>query len=262
MRFDLVTLCPSLFNSFLGESLIGKALDKRAFEVRVIDIRDYTQDRHRTADDRPFGGGPGMVLRPEPVSRAIRWALATAPEKSRSRVVLLTPSGRPLNQSRVEEFSRLDHLVLVCGRYEGVDERVSRSLIDDEISIGDYVLSGGEVPAMVVIEAVARLLPGVLGKSESTVEETFQQGLLEYPQYTRPRVFEQMEVPEVLLSGDHAAIRLWRLRQSLVRTLKRRPDMLDRARLSPQAVELLREAELEVEEKNNEKSLDFQEAGE
>lgn len=256
MRFDIITLFPSLFESFLQESLIGKALEKRAFEVRVIDIRDFTNDRHRTADDRPFGGGPGMVLKPEPVAGAIRYASGER-GVSEKRVVLMTPSGRPLNQEKVEELSLLDHLVVVCGRYEGIDYRINELLIDEEISIGDYVLSGGEVPAMVLMEAVTRLLPGVLGKMESTDEETFRNGLLEYPHYTRPRVFEGREVPEVLLSGDHAAIKKWRLEASLRRTLEQRPEMLDSAKLTAEERNVLGEIQSEAGEKKFKNFLDF-----
>jgi len=250
--FDLVTLFPSLFDSFLGQSLIGKALEKKAFDVRVIDIRDFSKDKHRTADDRPFGGGPGMVLKPEPVAQAVSHALESAPGKAETRVVLLSPAGEALNQAKVEAYAALDHLILVCGRYEGVDERVSRTLVDEEISVGDYILSGGEVPAMVLVEAVGRLLPGVLGKSESTEEETFASGLLEYPHYTRPRIFQGLAVPEVLISGDHAAIRDWRRQESLRRTLHRRPEMLARAPLSAQDRQVLERLREEME-----KGLDF-----
>ena len=239
MRFDLITLFPGLFDSFLRESLIGKALEKRAFEVELTDIRDFTRDRHRTADDRPFGGGPGMVLKPGPVSRAVEAALEAGPGRPASRVILLTPVGRPLTQAKVGELAGLEHLVLICGRYEGVDQRVSDLFVDEEISVGDFVLSGGEVPAMALIEAVARLLPGVLGKEESTVEETFEAALLEYPQYTRPRVFRGLEAPPVLLSGDHEAVRLWRRRQALLRTAARRPDLLAEKELSAEDKKLL-----------------------
>ncbi|MBU2546953.1 MAG: tRNA (guanosine(37)-N1)-methyltransferase TrmD [Proteobacteria bacterium] len=239
MRLDVLTLFPTIFESFLGESLISKALDKGTFEVHLVDIRDFTEDRHRTVDDRPFGGGPGMVLRPEPLARAIAASRENAPRETGARVVILTPAGRRLDQAKVLEYAGLEHLVLVCGRYEGVDERVARTLVDEEISVGDYVLSGGEVPAMIVIEAVTRLLPGVMGKAESAQEETFAGGLIEYPQYTRPRRFMDLEVPEVLISGDHEAVRVWRRRQSLRRTLDRRPDLLDKARLTPEDRELL-----------------------
>ncbi|MFH1134456.1 MAG: tRNA (guanosine(37)-N1)-methyltransferase TrmD [Pseudomonadota bacterium] len=248
MRFDVATLFPAIFDSFLAESLIGKGLAAEAFQVRIIDIRDFALDKHHTADDRPFGGGPGMVLKPEPLAGAIEFALAGTVDRSRTKVVLLTPAGAPLTQAKVGEYSDLDQLVLVCGRYEGVDERVNRLFIDEEISVGDYVLSGGEVPAMVLIEAVARLLPGVLGKSESVEEETFSQGLLEYPQYTRPRVFRGLAVPETLLSGDHAAIRTWRLRESLRRTLLGRPEMLKRVCLTPEQTKVLRGIRLEHDE--------------
>ena len=196
MRFDIITLFPAMFESFLRESLIGKALEKGAFEARVTDIRDHTTDRHRTADDRPFGGGAGMVLKPEPIVSAVETLLAEKNDRSNARVILLSPSGYPLTQAKVEELAQLDRLVLICGRYEGVDDRVSRLVVDEELSIGDYVMQGGELGAMVIVEAVARLLPGVLGKQESVEEETFQDGLLEYPHYTRPREFRSLEVPE------------------------------------------------------------------
>lgn len=251
MRFDLITLFPRMFDSFLAESLIGKALEKEIFEVRVVDIRDFACDRHHTADDRPFGGGPGMVLKAGPLAGAITESLKTAP-LGRTRVILLTPGGAPLTQDKVEDLAGYDHLVLICGRYEGVDERVVRLYVDEEISVGDYVLCGGEVPAMVVVEAAARLLPGVLGKMESTDEESFTSGLIEYPHYTRPRVFEGLDVPEVLLSGDHAAIRSWRLRQSLRRTLDRRPDLIRPEELSGEARKALNEIRAETGKKTRE----------
>ena len=245
MRFDVLTLFPEIFNSFLKESLIGKALSKRAFELEVTDIRDFSTDRHKTVDDRPFGGGPGMVLKPEPVVSAVQTVLDSFPVANR-RVFLLAPSGRTLTQKKVRELAGLDHLVLVCGRYEGIDERVG-CVIDEVLSIGDYVLSGGEVPAMVVVEAVARLLPGVLGKFESVEEESFADGLLEYPHYTRPRIFNGREVPETLLSGDHAAIKRWRLKESLKRTLNRRPDLIQTADLDLEGLKILDELRREAE---------------
>ena len=245
MLFSLVTLFPDFFTSFLQESLIGRALATGAFSVNVVDIRDFTEDRHRTVDDRPFGGGPGMVLKPEPVCRAVAAALESE-QGGNHRVVLLTPAGHPLNQAKVRELSELDHLVLVCGRYEGVDERVSRLVVDEEISIGDFVLSGGEVPAMVVVEAVTRLLPGVLGKTESLVDETFSDGLLEYPHYTRPREYQGLDAPEVLLSGDHQAIKIWRLKESLKRTMNRRPDLLAGLDLSFEERKILDEIKEEI----------------
>jgi len=259
--FDLVTLFPGMFDSFLRESLIGKALEKGIFSVRVIDIRDFAADKHRTADDRPFGGGPGMVLKPEPTAGAVRFARRSGPETGRGMVVLLTPAGETLTQAKVEALARLDHLILICGRYEGVDERISQSLVDEEISVGDYVLAGGEVPAMLLVEAAARLLPGVVGKMEFAQEETFSDGLLEYPHYTRPRVFQGLEVPEVLLSGDHAAIRAWRRRESLRRTLSRRPDLLLKAGLSSEDARYLEEIRRERgEAEGRTKELDFSKA--
>ncbi|MBF0528426.1 MAG: tRNA (guanosine(37)-N1)-methyltransferase TrmD [Deltaproteobacteria bacterium] len=240
MRFEVLTLFPGLFDSFLRESIMGKALTKGLFEVRLVNVRDYADDRHKTADDRPFGGGPGMVLKPEPLTRVINAVMNGRP-CGRSRIILLSPAGTRLTQGKIRELSGYDHLVLVCGRYEGIDERVVETLIDEDISIGDYVLSGGELPAMVVMEAVARFIPGVLGKEESTREETFTNGLLEYPQYTRPRVFEGLEVPETLLSGNHAAIRTWRLKESLRRTLIRRPDLLSKIELTSDQESLLKD---------------------
>ncbi len=258
MLFDVVTLFPALFDSFLRESLIGKALEKRIFDIRVTDIRDFTEDKHRTADDRPFGGGPGMVLKPEPVAGAIGHCKSTVSDEAKTRVILLSPAGRTLSQALVESYASLDHLILVCGRYEGIDQRVSEALVDDEISVGDYVLSGGEIPAMVLIEAVGRLLPGTLGKFESTEEETFSSGLLEYPHYTRPRDFRGLTVPDVLLSGDHEAIRRWRRLESLRRTLLRRPEMLSRASLTAEDLQILEQVRAEAEaEALSEKMLDF-----
>jgi tRNA (guanine37-N1)-methyltransferase len=231
MRFDVLTIFPDLFASFLRESLIGKALAAALFEVEVTDIRDFTADRHRTVDDRPFGGGPGMVMKPEPLVAAVESVRSRAGPAD-SLTVLLTPAGRPLTQAKVRAMAGLDQLILVCGRYEGVDQRVTELVVDEELSVGDYVLSGGEIPAMLVIEAVARLLPGVVGKFESTQDDTFSAGLLEYPHYTRPRTFRGLSAPEVLLSGDHARVRTWRLEQAIRRTRARRPDLLDGADLT------------------------------
>ena len=232
MLFDLVTLFPDLFDSFLRSSLIGKALSGNVLEIRLVNIRDFTSDRHRTADDRPYGGGPGMVLMPSPLARAIESAHGNEPDRAESRTVLLSPAGRPFDQSKAIEYAALDRLILVCGRYEGVDERICQTLVDEEISLGDFVLSGGEVPAMAVIEAVARLLPGFMGAAASVNEETFSDGLLEYPQYTRPDSFRGLDVPEVLLSGNHEAINTWRRRMRLRRTYERRPDLLAEAKLT------------------------------
>jgi tRNA (guanine37-N1)-methyltransferase len=220
-RIDILTLFPGMFSGPFDESIIKRAREAGIVDIRLTDIREFSTDRHRTVDDTPYGGGPGMVMKPAPVFAAVE-AVRT-PE---SRVILMSPSGRPFNQGIASDLSRLNHLVLVCGHYEGVDERISEHLVDDEISIGDYVLTGGELAAMVVVDAVTRLLPGVLGAQESTVEESHSVGLLEYPHYTRPSEFRGWRVPDVLLSGNHAEIARWRQSQALDRTRRRRPDLL------------------------------------
>ena len=219
MRFDLLTLHPGLLISPLEHSILGRARAAGLVEVNCVDIRDFAEGRHRQADDAPYGGGAGMVMKVDVVGRAI--ASVRTPE---SRVILLTPAGKPLCQEAVSSLSTSTHLVLVCGHYEGIDARVE-SLVDQQLSIGDYILTGGELAALVVVDAVARLLPGVLGNEESAEEESFSSGCLEYPQYTRPRVYEGMEVPEVLLSGDHARIEAWRKAQAEARTRAMRPDL-------------------------------------
>jgi len=239
MIIDILTIFPEMVASPLEESILGKAIQRGLIAVRVINVRDFATDRHQTTDDRPYGGGSGMVMKVEPLVRAIRHARSADPPPA--RVILLSPQGRPLSQEVAWELSRERHLTLVCGRYEGVDERVRRHFVDEEISIGDYILTGGELPALVVVDAVARLLPDVLGCSESTVEESFANALLEYPQYTRPEIFEGHQVPEILLSGNHAAVRRWRRQQSLWRTWQRRPDLLKEAGLSDEDRELLAE---------------------
>lgn len=226
MRIDVVTILPGLFEPFVELSFVGIARRKGPVDLRVHDLRDWTHDRHRTVDDTPYGGGPGMVMRPEPLVEAIE-ALAGPKGRDRTaRVLLLSPQGSRLDQRRVEALARDPHLVLVCGRYEGVDQRVVDLAVDEEISIGDYVLSGGEIPAMAVIEAVTRLLPGVLGNPDSTERESFEGGRLEGPQFTRPSVYRGLEVPEVLRSGNHEAIEAWRREQALEITRRRRPDLL------------------------------------
>ena len=226
LRFDVITIFPGLFEAFLRESLVGAAIRAQLLEVRVHDLREWTSDRRRSVDDTPYGGGPGMVMRPEPLVAAIE-ALAGAkgPERS-ARVVLLSPSGRRLDQQRLNGLSRERQVVLVCGRYEGVDQRAIELAIDEELSLGDYVLSGGEVPAMALIEGALRLVPGALGNPESAQSESFQQGLLEGPHYTRPPVFEGRAVPEVLRSGDHGAVARWRADRARELTRCRRPDLL------------------------------------
>lgn len=227
LRIDVITIFPGLFEPFLRESMVGIARERGKAAVEAHDLRAFTDDRHRTVDDAPYGGGPGMVMKPEPLVAAIE-ALAGAkgPER-KARVILLSPQGNRLTQARVEAMARDEHLVLVCGRYEGIDQRVVDLAVDEEISIGDYVLCGGEVAAMAIIEATARLLPGVLGNPESTDWETFRFGLLEGPQYTRPAEFRGRGVPEVLLSGDHGKVEAWRKAQARARTRERRPDLLE-----------------------------------
>ncbi|MBW2396922.1 MAG: tRNA (guanosine(37)-N1)-methyltransferase TrmD [Deltaproteobacteria bacterium] len=225
-KIDVVTIFPELFETFTSTSILGAALAKEILEVRVHDLRSWAHDRHRKVDDEPYGGGPGMVMKPEPLVEAIEALAGPKGEGREARVALLSPQGKPFTQRCAEELAGTSHLVLVCGRYEGVDQRVIELAVDEEISIGDYVLSGGEIPAMAVIEAVSRLLPGVLGNPDSVVTESFQTEQLEGPQFTRPAVFRGREVPEVLRSGDHAKIDHWRGQKALERTRERRPDLL------------------------------------
>lgn len=239
MIIDILTIFPSMVAGPIAESIIGKAIDRKLIEIRVNNIRDYAADPHRTTDDRPFGGGSGMVMKPEPLAAAIGRVREADPA---ARVILLSPQGRLFTQEIAFELSRLNHICLVCGRYEGVDERIRNHYVDDEISIGDYVLTGGEMPALVIVDAVTRLVPGVLGSDESISEESFVDGLLEYPQYTRPEIFENHRVPDILLSGNHGAIRRWRRKQSLIRTRQRRPDLLKENELSSEDRQLLAEA--------------------
>jgi tRNA (guanine37-N1)-methyltransferase len=222
VRIDILTLFPRIFDSPLRESLLGRALEARLVDVRVHDIRDHAGDKHRTADDYAFGGGPGMVMMPEPVFEAVE-ALGAG----HRRIVLLSPAGRRLNQALARELAAEPWLVLICGRYEGVDERVVEGLPAEEVSIGDVVLAGGEVAALALLEAVTRLVPGVVGNEESLGEESFERGLLDHPHYTRPREFRGMAVPDVLLSGDHARIAEWRRRAALEKTRRNRPDLLE-----------------------------------
>jgi len=229
MRLDVLTLFPDLFSAFLKESVLGRAIRKGLLDIRLTNIRDFARGPHKTTDYRPYGGGDGMVMKPGPIYRALQSIERVGP---RSRVVLLTPQGRTLKQPLVWALSRMDHLILICGRYEGVDDRIRAGFVDLEISIGDYVMSGGELAAMVLVDAVSRLVPGVLGGERSNLEDSFEDGLLEYPHYTRPRVFQGKEVPDVLLSGDHEKIRIWRRSESIRRTLERRPDLLKTASMA------------------------------
>jgi tRNA (guanine37-N1)-methyltransferase len=221
VRVDILTLFPGMFVGPFDESMLKRAREAGLLQLNLVDIRDFATDRHRTVDDTPYGGGPGMVMKPGPIFAAIE-----AVRSADSRVILLSPQGRLFEQAMAIELSTLPHLVLICGHYEGVDERVREHLVDEELSIGDYVLTGGELAAMVLVDAVARLLPGVLGAGDSIVEESHSSGLLEYPQYTRPAEFRGWRVPDILLSGNHAEIARWRRRRALERTRERRPDLL------------------------------------
>ncbi|HEV2499318.1 MAG TPA: tRNA (guanosine(37)-N1)-methyltransferase TrmD [Terriglobia bacterium] len=234
MRFDIITIFPEFFGSILEHGLLKRAIEGGQVSIHLHNLRNFTDDAHRTVDDRPFGGGPGMVFKPEPLFRAVESLQSETPERP-LRVALLTPQGRVLSQQVAEELSREPRLALICGRYEGVDERVATHLATDEISIGDYVLSGGELPAAVLMETVARLLPGVLGNEESKQSESFaaedaangkDARLLDFPQYTRPAEFRGLKTPEVLLSGNHSEIRAWRRRQALLKTSRMRPDLI------------------------------------
>ena len=229
MRFDILSIFPEMFASLIDYGIIGRALKRGQVEINLVNLRDFAEGRHLVTDDRPFGGGDGMVMKPEPIARALE-SIPTG--KGEKNVILLTPQGLPFTQSIAGGLATLQQIVLVCGRYEGVDERVRSRYVDTELSIGDYILTGGELPAMVVVDAVSRLIPGVLGGARSNREESFEDHFLEYPHYTRPRVFQGLEVPPVLLSGDHRRIQLWRRTQSIKRTLERRPDLLEKARLS------------------------------
>jgi len=232
MRFDILTLFPNMIRAApsVGESILARAIDRGLIQVHVHDIRDHAEGRHRVADDYPYGGGGGMVIKPEPIFRAVEAVLADA--KAHPPIILLTPQGRLFTQAVARELARHDRLVLVCGHYEGVDERVRQYLVTDEISVGDYVLTGGELPALIVVDAVARLVPGVLGDEEATAKDSHSAGLLEYPHYTRPAEFRGWSVPGVLLSGHHGELVRWRRQEALRRTWKRRPGLLRHAPLT------------------------------
>ncbi|MEW8014240.1 MAG: tRNA (guanosine(37)-N1)-methyltransferase TrmD [Candidatus Sedimenticola endophacoides] len=238
MRFDVVTLFPELFQALIGEGVTGRALERGQAELALWNPRDYTHDVHRTVDDRPYGGGPGMVMKAEPLRTAIEQARAVAPAAA---VIYLSPQGRRFDQAAAREMSGRQGLILVAGRYEGIDERVIGRHVDEEWSIGDYVLSGGELPALVLMDAVIRLIPGVLGAADSAEQDSYTDGLLDCPHYTRPEVYDGEAVPQVLLSGNHEAIRRWRLQQSLGRTWLRRPDLLQGRELSAEGRFLLDE---------------------
>ncbi|MCC6472439.1 MAG: tRNA (guanosine(37)-N1)-methyltransferase TrmD [Burkholderiales bacterium] len=242
MRFDCITLFPEMFSAVTGSGISRRALERGLWEIGLWNPRDFTDDNYRTVDDRPYGGGPGMVMLAEPLERALDAALAAGAGAAQpAAVVHLTPQGRALEHARVIELAGRSRLVLLCGRYEGIDERLIERRVDEEISIGDYVLSGGEVAALALIDAVVRQLPGALGDADSALRESFADGLLECPQYTRPEVYEGMPVPPVLLSGHHARIETWRRKQALGRTWLRRPDLLERRGMSGEEMSLLEE---------------------
>jgi tRNA (guanine37-N1)-methyltransferase len=234
MQFDVYTIFPELIEPYLQTSILNKAIERGLLDVRTHNIRDYATDKHRMTDDIPYGGGGGMVMKPEPIFNAVEKTLGTS---AGCPVILLTPQGRPFSQKIAQELAENGRLALICGRYEGVDERVRQYLVSDEISIGDFVLTGGELPALMLIDAVARLLPGVLGDPQGAAQDSHASGLLEHPHYTRPQNFRGWEVPDILRSGDHPRIAAWRREQSLLRTARRRPDLLKTAELSPAEAE-------------------------
>ena len=238
MLFDIITLFPEMFPGYIHQSIIKRAQEKGLVNIRVHNLRDFTQDKHRKVDDVPYGGGPGMVQMAEPLYRAVTYLTKDLPAKR----IFLSPQGRLFSQQIAEELSKESHVVFVCGHYEGIDQRVRDSVIDEEISIGDYIVTGGELPALVVLDAVIRLISGVLGSEESLHCESFLDSLLDYPQYTRPEVFNNMEVPKVLLSGHHEKIRKWRRKQSLIRTLQKRPDQFQKIEMTDEDSELLKDS--------------------
>ncbi|KRK49306.1 tRNA (guanosine(37)-N1)-methyltransferase TrmD [Secundilactobacillus kimchicus] len=252
MRIDVLSLFPDMFSGPLHDSIVGKALDRDQLQIEVTDFRQYSTNKHGNVDDYPFGGGAGMLLQAQPIFDAFEATQRQAQEQGieSGRVILMDPAGRQFDQSVAENFAHERHLTFICGHYEGYDERI-RSLVTDEISMGDYVLTGGELPAMVMIDAVTRLLPGVLGNAASAPGDSFSNGLLEYPQYTRPAEYRGMAVPDVLLSGNHQKIADWRERESLKRTFQRRPDLLETAALTTAQKRLLNDIKLELEEQEN-----------
>jgi len=232
MKIDIITIFPKMFEPVLNESIVKRAQQKGKVKITIHDLRDYTPDKHRKVDDRPFGGGSGMVMSAAPIFNAVR-----AIKPAKARVILLCPQGKKLDQKTAHRISKYKHLILVCGHYEGVDERVRQELVDEEVSIGDYVLTGGELPAMVLVDAIVRLIPGVLGSKFSLNFESFEGNLLEYPHYTRPANFKGMCVPSVLLSGDHKNIAIWRKKEAIKRTKQRRPDLLKNNKRTPKLIE-------------------------
>ncbi|BBI34470.1 tRNA (guanosine(37)-N1)-methyltransferase TrmD [Cohnella abietis] len=269
MRIDVLTLFPEMFTGVFGSSILGKARDKGIVSLNTVNFRDFSGNKHNTVDDMPYGGGGGMVLKAEPIFGAVEHLLKDESVEAISRqvenvdedqvrgkkprIILMCPQGAPFSQKIAQELSGESHLIFICGHYEGYDERIREHLVTDELSVGDYVLTGGELPAMVVIDAVARLLPGVLGNDQSAVTDSFSDGLLEYPHYTRPAEFRGWKVPDELLSGHHLNIGKWRRRQSLERTLQRRPELLDHAELSPEERKWLKSVRIEQEQEKHRK---------
>jgi tRNA (guanine37-N1)-methyltransferase len=247
MIFDIFTLFPEVFEPYLQTSILQRARQRGLLEVHLHNIRDWTHDKHHVTDDDPYGGGGGMVMKPEPVFAAVEGVLGASPE---CPVILLTPQGRPFTQQIAQELAEQPRLALLCGRYEGIDERVREHLVTDEVSIGDYVLTGGELPALVLVDALARLIPGALGDPDGAWDDSHASGLLEYPHYTRPPEFRGWRVPEVLLSGDHGRIARWRHEQSLLRTLQRRPDLLEKTELSEADLRYLKSLEEDHQEQD------------
>jgi tRNA (guanine37-N1)-methyltransferase len=245
MKFDVATIFPRMVAAGLADGVVSRGIERKVLDVAVHDLRDYTTDRHRSVDDVPYGGGPGMVMKPEPLAKAVDDIRARrgAPDA----IILLTPQGRRFSQDEAVRLSRLTHIALLCGRYEGIDERVRTLVATEELSIGDYVLSGGELAALVVIDAVSRLIPGVVGDADSVEQDSFSRGLLDFPHYTRPAEFKGQAVPDVLLSGHHAEVRRWRKKQALARTLARRPELIDPAALDDEERALLGEIRKEQE---------------
>ncbi|MEF2244587.1 MULTISPECIES: tRNA (guanosine(37)-N1)-methyltransferase TrmD [unclassified Paenibacillus] len=232
MKIDVLTLFPEMFDGVFNASILGKARDKGIVSLQAVNFRNYSKNKHQTVDDYPYGGGGGMVLQAEPVFEAVEALIKANEPAGKPRVILMCPQGQPYSQKKAEELAKEEHLILICGHYEGYDERIREHLVTDELSVGDYVLTGGELPAMTIIDSVVRLLPGTLGNASSAVTDSYSTGLLEYPHYTRPAVFRDWSVPDVLVSGHHANVEIWRREQSLLRTLRRRPDMLSAAELT------------------------------